>query len=195
MPADSPLPRPAVPPVEFDQLPASLATALAPRVERLGYLGEFFQRTAHQPELLLAFHEFTEAGRRALGERLTELVALTASTELGNTYERNQHERRSVRGGRSRAWVAAVERRRPETEELLDDQEQLAQSVVLSALRDNEDAGANDLLDRYAVRYGAAAAVALLLVAGRYVAHGMAVRALGLAPPVPSIFEDGFDGT
>jgi alkylhydroperoxidase family enzyme len=185
-----PLRHPAVPPIAFDQLPAKLAATLAPRVARLGYLGEFFQRTAHQPDVLLSFHEFTEAGKRAVGEGLTELVALTVSTELGNTYERNQHEHRSIALGRSRAWVADVERRRPAAAELLDDEERRAQTAVLAAVRDRRTA-AQESLDRYATRYGAAAAIALLFVTGRYLAHGLVVRALGIQPPVPSIFEDG----
>jgi hypothetical protein len=183
----------AVPRLEFGQLPPALAEVLAPRVERLGYLGEFFQRMAHQPEVLLAFHDFTERGRRALGETLTELVALTVSTELDNAYERHQHERRSVGGDRSRAWVAAVERRRPEeTASVLDGQERLAQAVVLAALRRDDAAPA--LVDRYASLHGAPSAVALLFVAARYVAHSLVVHSFGITAPVPTIFEDGVDG-
>lgn len=196
MVADRSLAVPAVPPIGFDELPATLAAVLAPRVERLGYLGEFFQRTAHQPDVLLAFHDFTEAGKRALGDRLTELVALTVSAELGNDYERHQHERLSIRIGRGRDWVATVEHRQPEAPEaaeLLDAQERLAQTVVLAAVRGRGGPG-RELVDRYAARYGAPAAVALLLVAGRYLAHAVVVDALGITPPVPSIFEDGFDG-
>jgi len=33
---------------------------LRPRVERLGYLGEFFRYTAHQPQALISFLDFTE---------------------------------------------------------------------------------------------------------------------------------------
>lgn len=194
MAADPSLAPTAVPPIGFDDLPDALSAALGPRVERLGYLGDFFQRTAHQPEALLAFHEFTEAGKRALGERLTELVALTVSTELRNDYERNQHERLSVRSGRGRAWVTAVERRRPEAADVFDDQERLAQAIVLAAVR-HQDADVRELVDRYATRYGPPATIALLFVVGRYLAHAVVVSALGIDPPVPSIFEDGFDGS
>lgn len=41
--------------IELDDLPPPVATRLAPRVKRLGYLGEFFKCTAHQPEALAAF--------------------------------------------------------------------------------------------------------------------------------------------
>ena len=188
---------PAVPPIGIDRLPEPLATVLRPRVERLGYLGEFFQRTAHQPGALLAFHGFTEAAKQALGPGLTELVALTLATELGNDYERHQHERLSVRSGRGRAWVAAVERCQPADAALLDQQERLAQAVALAAVRDAGPARGRQLrplVDGYAGRYGAAAAVALLFVVGRYLAHTVVVDALGIEPPVPSVFEDGFGG-
>jgi hypothetical protein len=33
-----------------------------------------------------------------------------------------------------------------------------------------------------------------MLLAGRYLAHALVVNTLDLAPPVPSIFEDDFDG-
>jgi alkylhydroperoxidase family enzyme len=72
---------------------------LGPRSDAWGYLGEFFAVAGHQPAALLAFHEFTEALKRALPPELTEVVALTTATELGNDYERSQHERLSVNLG------------------------------------------------------------------------------------------------
>ena len=66
---------------------------MRPRVERLGYLGEFFQCAANVPDALLAFDVFTAALKRALPDRVTEVVALTVATRLGNAYERHQHER------------------------------------------------------------------------------------------------------
>ena len=180
----------AIPPIGYGDLPADLGEALWPRVERLGYLGEFFQRTAHQPAALLAFHQFTEACKVALGTRLTELAALTASVRLGNDYERNQHERLSVRRGQSREWVTAVEQLEPALF-VVDDEECHAQEVVLAVLEDHGH-GSLRVVEAYASRYGAAEAIALLLVVGRYLAHSAVVNALELQPPVPSIFEDGF---
>jgi alkylhydroperoxidase family enzyme len=181
----------AIPPIGYEELPAALAAAFRPRVERLGYLGGFFQRAAHQPAALLAFHQFTEACKAALGERPTELVALTASVRLGNDYERNQHEQLSVRRGRSRDWVVAVERLDPAAfGEVLDDRDRQAQEVVLALLRDHGHAS-GPVVEAYARRYGAPEAVALLLLTGRYVAHSVLVNSLELRAPVPSIFEDG----
>jgi hypothetical protein len=39
---------------------------------------------------------------------------------------------------------------------------------------------------------GADGAVAVLFVIGRYLAHAAFVNALGIGPPVPSVFDDGF---
>ena len=46
-----------IPKLAFDELPASIAALLRPKYERLGYLGEFFARTAHQEAALRAFIE------------------------------------------------------------------------------------------------------------------------------------------
>lgn len=50
----------------------------------------------HQPAALSAFYEFTEALKAALPPEHTEVVALAAATELGNGYQRCQHEQLSV---------------------------------------------------------------------------------------------------
>lgn len=65
-------------------------------------LREFFAVAGHQPAALLAFHELTEALKRPLSSELTEVVALTAAAELGNDYERSQHERLPVN-----LWIRA----------------------------------------------------------------------------------------
>ena len=90
----------------LDDLPETLQELLRPRVERLGYLGEFFQAAGHQPEALAGFVAFTEALKQAMPASVTELVALTVSCELGNIYERNQHERLSLKLGLSIEWIA-----------------------------------------------------------------------------------------
>lgn len=97
-----------IPRLSPDALGADVAEMLRPRVARLGYLGEFFTCAAHQPAVLMSFMAFTEDLKRALPERITEAVALTVSTELGNAYERHQHERLSLELGFSEAWVRAV---------------------------------------------------------------------------------------
>ena len=46
-------------------------------------------------------------------------------------------------------------------------------------------------LDAAIALLGAPQAMAVLLAIGRYVTHSLVVNALGLAPPVPSIFDGG----
>jgi len=183
----------SIPALSFHELDAALAEALRPRVDRLGYLGEFFQRTAHQPEALRAFVAFTEAARAAVPVPLAEVVALTVSTALGNDYERNQHQRLAVREGLSRAWVEQIGRLAPERAEL-SAAERAAQRYVLDALASHGDT-ASGALDALVDEIGVAGAVGVMFVMGRYLAHAVIVNSLGLAPPVPSIFEDGFDGS
>ncbi len=184
-----------IPRLAYEDLPPGLAEALRPRVERLGYLGEFFRVAAHQPRALEAFVDFTEAAKEGLPKRLVETVALTCAVRLGNAYERNQHERLSVRLGFGRDWVAAVERLAPDTAPLLEPEERAVQRYLLAAL-DSHGHGeaAQDGFADLVMCLGHAHAVAVLLVAGRYLVHALVVNTLALAPPVPSIFEDGFAG-
>jgi alkylhydroperoxidase family enzyme len=178
-----------IPRIAEDELEPRLAAALRPRVERLGYLGEFFRCAAHVPDALLAFIEFTDAAKGDLPSRLVELVALTASVRAGSEYERNQHERLAIRLGLARDWVEAVTRCTPEI--LATTEEQAVQRYVLAALarlgRDTESE-----IEAMARLIGPAGAVAVMMLTGRYLVHALFVNGLRLAPPVPSIFEDGF---
>src|SRR3954454_22741012 len=97
-----------VPRVSLEDMPPELADALRPRVERLGYLGEFFQVAGNQPDALAGFNAFTEACKAALPPRITETIALTVATATGNDYERHQHERLSLKLGFGEDWVRAV---------------------------------------------------------------------------------------
>ncbi len=182
----------AIRPLDFEDLDAELRGAVQPRYERLGYLGDFFRYTAHQPAALVAFDAFTDACKRALGPSLAETVALTAATRLGNHYERNQHERLAVRSGLGRQWVADVERRTPDdSATVLGEAERSVQRFVLAAI---DGAASSACLDEVVALVGEATAVAVALLTGRFAAHALVSRALGLQPAVPSIFEDGFDG-
>lgn len=179
--------------LELDQLEPSLAARLAPRVARLGYLGEFFKCAGHQPAALTAFDDFTEESKKGLPEKLVEVVALSAALRLGNAYERNQHERLCVRRGFGKDWILAVEALDPDDAPGLSDGERAVQRYVLSALN-RMGRGAAAALERVVEALGPEAAVAVMMVLGRYAVHGLIVNSLELAPPVPSVFEDGFEG-
>lgn len=177
-----------IPRLEMDQLEPRLAEALRPRVERLGYLGEFFKVTGHQPDALRAFMDFTEMSKGGLANNFVELVALSVSGALKNDYERHQHERLSVKLGLGEDWVAAANQLAPSAQELLSDDEKKVQALVLSVI-ETKGHGAADALEMVVGALGAEQAVAVLLLIGRYVTHGMIVNTLGLEAPVPSIFE------
>ena len=181
----------SIPRLEFDDLAAPLAQALKPRVIRLGYLGEFFRIMGHQPGPLRAFVEFTESAKAPLDKRIVEVVALTVATCKGNAYERNQHERLSVRLGFGREWVTDVEALRPNDSELMNDSDKHVQRFVLSAVNGSPKE-AQGAMETIVEVFGYENAVAILMVVGRYIAHAVMVSALGIAPPVPSIYEDGF---
>lgn len=182
-----------VPRLKLDQLAPELASYLEPRVRRLNYLGEFFQCMGHQPQALLAFLQFTEAAKGELSERLVEVTALTVAGWMGNAYERNQHERLSIRRGFGREWIREVNDLKPQAAATLDPVERQLQEVALAILESNGHGMAERFGDLVA-RLGAAQAVAVLMVIGRYVTHALIVNTLALAQPVPSIFEDGFAG-
>ncbi len=176
-----------IPRLPLDAMPAPLMDALRPRVERLGYLGEFFQCAANAPDALLAFQQLTEALKAALPDRVTEVVALTVATRLGNDYERHQHERLCRKLGFDDGWIAAVEATVPSGMVELDDSDRAVQHLTL-ALLERHGHGVASELEAVIDQLGAPAAVAVLMLVGRYVTHALAVNALQLAPPVASIF-------
>jgi alkylhydroperoxidase family enzyme len=177
-----------IPRLSSGQMPPELAEFLRPRVERLGYLGEFFQCAAHQPKALHSFMVFTEELREALGENLTELVALTVSCLMENAYERVQHERRCLKVGLGKPWVRAVESL-GRSSEPLGDEERVVQRLVLAVVaRRGHDT--KDELEAVIRSVGHAKAVAVLMTVGRYVTHAFMVNSLSLEPPVTSPMEE-----
>lgn len=185
--------QPKIDRVSFDELPPALAGRLEPRMKRLGYFGEFFQCAAHQPAALDAFMAFTEAVQDALPKKLVEVVSLTVAGWSGNDYEKNQHERLSIRLGYGREWVANVNALAPSSQADLAEDERLVQATVLSVLK-TQGRDSADLFGQLVDVVGQEQAVAILMLAGRYWVHASFVNTLELTPPVPSIFEDGFTG-
>jgi alkylhydroperoxidase family enzyme len=175
-----------IPRLSAETLPTDVADLLRPRVERLGYLGEFFTCAAHQPAALMSFMAFTEDLKRALPDRLTETVALTVSTELANAYERHQHERLCLKLGFGEEWIRAVEALDPAP--LLSDVERGVQALTLAVLR-RHGHGTGSELEAVVSAIGHRQAIAVLMLIGRYVTHALMVNSLGLEPPVASPLE------
>lgn len=174
--------------LEFDALAPRVQDVLRARVERLGYLGEFFKCAGAQPDVLAPFMEMTEALKKALPDRLTETGALTVATLMGNRYELHQHERLSKKLGFGDDWVAAVERVSPDDAAALSDAERAVQRLVI-AMVERRGKGVAAELDAVIDAIGPQQAIAVMFLVGRYVTHALIVNGLELAPPVPSIFE------
>jgi alkylhydroperoxidase family enzyme len=177
-----------VPRLGLDDMDAELAAMLRPRVERLGYLGEFFQCAANSPEPLKHFYRLTESLKKALPDRLTEVVALTVASKAENNYERVQHERLSLKLGFGEAWVRDVLRLAPKTESSLSDAERAVQTLTLAVLK-NHGRGVRAELESLIAAIGPEQAIAILILIGRYVTHAQIVNALELEPPVASPLE------
>ena len=174
-----------IPRIAGEQMPAEVAEVLRPRVERLGYLGEFFRCAAHQPAALISFMAFTEDLKRALPDRITETVALTVSTELATAYERHQHERLCLKLGFGATWIRAVEAREPATTATLEDVDRRVQALTLAVVRRSGHDTSREL-ERVVEAIGHEQAIGVLMLIGRYVTHALMVNALELAPPVAS---------
>jgi alkylhydroperoxidase family enzyme len=171
-----------IPRLSLDEMPPKLATALAPRVARLGYLGEFFQCTAHQPDALLSFLELTEHLKHSLPNDLTEIVALTVAVLMDNDYERVQHERLSRKLGFGEDWLAETLSLSANGRQHLSERERLVQQLVIAVVR----RGGRDTtpeLNAVIRAVGPAQAIGVLMLIGRYMSHAMIVNTLNLAPP------------
>src|SRR5882762_2573771 len=132
-----------IPRLSMTELDPDLAELLRPKVERLNYLGEFFQCTGHQPRALISFYTLTEDLRKALPDNLTELVALTTAAKMDNAYERVQHERLSLKLGLSEAWVRDVTASLAKRGGTLSETEVVVQKLVLAVIeRAGHDTGA-----------------------------------------------------
>ncbi len=180
-----------IPRLEMNELAPNVQETLGARVKRLGYLGEFFKCSGHNPDVLVSFMEMTEALKEALPDRLTEVGALTVAGAMGNDYERHQHERLSEKLGFGRDWVRAVNRLDPDEPSPMSEDERAVQQLALAVVERNGH-HVEPALDAVIDRIGHKQAMAVLFLIGRYVMHAYIVNALDLKPPVPSIFaEDG----
>jgi len=177
-----------IPRLEMDELEPRLRETLRPRVERLGYLGEFFKCTGHAPDVLRYFMEMTEALKKAVPDRITEAVSLTVAVKTGNAYERNQHERLCIKLGFGQDWVRQVEMLDPEKQDLMSEAERAAQAYALAAMA-RFGHNCETELDRMLNALEVSETIGVVMLIGRYITHAIAVNTLALTPPKPSIFE------
>lgn len=168
-------------PLELTELPADLQARLKPRVERLGYLGDFFRYCGHQPAPLLHFYEFTESLKAALPDDITETVALTVASRTGNDYERVQHERLSHRLGFADEWIAGLVGAAEAPDGLTGEQAD-ARELALAVLASDWDRAATHL-SALTRRVGQRDAMGILMLVGRYLAHSAVSNTLHLTAP------------
>jgi alkylhydroperoxidase family enzyme len=177
-----------VPLIDVEELDPEVRRLLQAMIDRLGYLGDFFQLTAHQPEALAAFIDYTDATKKALPDDLAEVVALTVATLTGNDYERHQHERLSIKLGLKKDWVESIERLAPESTALTLEQ-RATQRWVLAVLP-NHGHGSESEVEELVRTLGPRDAIAVALMCGRYVAHATIANSFGIQSPVASIFNE-----
>lgn len=178
--------------IELEAMPAALRELLAPRVRRLGYLGDFFAVAAHQPDALAGFVAFTEALKRALPLRTVEVIALTVAARTANAYERVQHERLALREGMPVAELRALVEQRVVEHPGFSAVERAAAALATDVV-DARGGAAGDGFTRIAALEGPAYAVACLMTAVRYLAHATMANTWGLTPPIDSPLEAGAD--
>jgi len=177
----------STPRLTYSELSPELQQRLAAKVERLGYLGEFFQVAGNQPRALAHFIDFTEELKEALEPGLVEAIALSVAAASGNAYERAQHERLALKLGMDEAWVRGMVSGAPAGEVFSAEElaaAELAREVV-AARGGDCSAGYQRLL----ALSGPATAVACLMTATRYLAHATMANTWGLRPPVDSPLE------
>jgi hypothetical protein len=174
-----------IPRLTREELHPDLQAYLRPRIERLGYLGEFFQCAGHQPEALLSFLQYTDHLKHALPNNLTEIVSLTVAQLMNNSYERVQHERLSLILGFGEKWLREVLTLKGDGTGPMSAQEVLVQRLAMAAInRKGHDITAE--LEPVIRSIGPAMSIAILMLVGRYLSHAVIANALNLAPPVPS---------
>jgi hypothetical protein len=178
-----------IPKLSQEEMAPELAAMLRPRVERLGYLGEFFRYTAHQPQALISFLDFTEDLKKALPNRLTEVVALTVASFMSNAYERVQHERLSLKLGFGEDWVREILSLQPDAAVHLSTAEIDVQKLALAVL-ERKGHCTRPELEAVIRAIGHEQAIAVLMLIGRYATHSLIVNSLALAPPVKSPLDE-----
>jgi alkylhydroperoxidase family enzyme len=177
-----------IPRLSAPDLVPELREMLRAKMDRLGYLGEFFQCMAHQPQVLMSFIALTEELKQALPNPLTEVVALSVAALLKNDYERVQHERLSLKLGFGEPWVRGVLSLQPDGRSSLGEEDRLVQKLVIAVIRNN-GRDSDQELEAVVSATGHEKAVAVLMLIGRYAMHALIANCLKLAPPVSSPLE------
>lgn len=175
-----------VPRIAFEDIEPKLKELFRPRVERLGYLGEFFRVMSAQPETMLGFFTITESLKKALPDNFTEIVSLSISSRLGNLYEQYQNEQLSRKLGFSDEWIREALEGQGATH-LFDAKEKAVQDyAIAAALRSGQNVEKE--FEALVQAVGPEQAIAVVWLVTRTISHAVISNTLQLAAPVKSIF-------
>lgn len=176
-----------VPRIEFEDIEPELKELFRPRVERLGYLGEFFRVMSAQPKTMIGFFTITESLKTALPDNYTEIVSLALSSRLGNLYEQYQNEQLSRKLGFSDAWIREALEPKSGPGSVFKPDEKAVQDFAIAA---GQSIGRDNQAEFEALvkAIGSEKAIAVLWLVTRTVSHALISNTLRLAAPVKSIF-------
>lgn len=178
-----------IPRIEFEDLDPALKEVFRPRVERLGYLGEFFRVMGAAPETLGGFYTITESLKKVLPDNFIEIVSLTLSAKHGNLYEQYQNEQLSLKLGLTKEWVAEALTPNVGPDSLFTPEEKAVQRFA-SAVAERTGQDVEQELDDLITAIGSEKTVAVMWLIGRTMTHALISNTLKLAPPVKSIFDE-----
>lgn len=173
--------------LSLDEIAPELRAELEPTVARLGYFGEFFQVFSAVPGAVSAFMGYTKAVKAPLADSENEVLALTVCAALGDSYERIQHERLSVRLGLSTDWIAAAEGRAGADMACLSVEEAALRELAL-AVSGAHGKDCQTAIAAAAAILGAQKTATALLQITRFMGIATLCNALELSLPVPSVF-------
>lgn len=175
-----------VPRIAFEDIEPKLKELFRPRVERLGYLGEFFRVMSAQPETMLGYFTITESLKKALPDNFTEIISLSISSRLGNLYEQYQNEQLSRKLGFSDEWIREALEGQGATQ-LFDAKEKAVQDyAIAAAMRSGQNVEKE--FEALVQAVGPEQAIAVVWLVIRTISHAVISNTLQLAAPVKSIF-------
>ena len=176
-----------VPRIEFEDIEPELKELFRPRVERLGYLGEYFRVMSAQPKTMIGFFTITESLKTALPDNYTEIVSLALASRYGNLYEQYQNEQLSKKLGFSEDWIReALQPQSGATSVFKPDEKAVQAFSIAAGMKVGRDCEAE--FKTLVEVIGSEKAIAVLWLVTRTVSHALISNTLKLASPVKSIF-------
>jgi len=173
--------------LSLEQVEPVLRVELEPTVARLGYFGEFFQVFGAVPGAVTAFMAYTKSVKAPLADSENEVLALTVCAALGDSYERIQHERLSVRLGLDIGWIAAAEGRDGADMTKLSADETALRVLALAVIA-THGKGCQTAVAAATSAVGSKKTAAALLQITRFMSIATLCNALELSLPVQSVF-------